>query len=380
MRRIFGLSLAFSLFAIMARGQGANCRLSWMPTDAPAFCQWQPEQALPEPRTYLSAFAFGESIYVLGGYRSDSATKQVIYFNSVLRSRIGADGKVGPWTPEPSFQNGRSGPGVAIAGNCMFLAGGSSSTPSSLTYYDDTQYATIGGDGKLAAWTLSQNHLRVPRSNLSLVAVTTHEGTFLNAVAGVAQIGNDTVHLDTVEVAKVNQDCSIGEWTLADYHLKGGRSSPQAIRVRDSVVIIGGWGDLDLIDVYDDVQVSSGRPDGSPAPWRVLTAHLPTGIYGHGTALVDSPDLPNESLLLSVGGQPGTGAYANWISYAYVRPGTVSDSIGIWRIAPTGKMPNGLAGIAVVQLNGRIYVIGGNDGKGQYHADVLSSQFDFGKP
>lgn len=379
MRRIFGISLTLFLFACVAQGQNADCRQSWMPTDTPAFCPWQTEQGLPEPRTYLSAVTFKGSIYVLGGFRYDSESKQVIYFNSVLRSAIGADGKLGPWNPETSFQNGRSGAGVTLVGNCMFLAGGSSSTPSSQTYYDDTQYATIGADGKLTTWTLSQNHLRVPRSNLSLVAVTTKEGTFLNAVAGVAQIGEDTVHLDTVEVAKVNQDCSISQWVLANYHLKGGRSTPQAVRVRDSIVVIGGWGDLNLVDIYDDVQVSPARPDGSPAPWRVMTAHLPTGIYGHGTALIESKELPGELLLLSVAGQPGAGAYANWISCAYVSSGAVSDRIGIWRIAPSGELPKGRAGLAVAQLIGRIYVIGGDDGK-LYHSDVLSAQFDFGHP
>jgi hypothetical protein len=84
---------------------------------------------------------------------------------------------------------------------------------------------------------------------------------------------------------------------------------------------------------------------------------------------------------LSVGGQPGTGAYANWIDFAYLKLSvSVADGLGIWRIAPTGKLPVGLAGLGIASFGGRLYVIGGSDGSGQYHSDVLSARFDFGQP
>jgi hypothetical protein len=380
MRRVHLIVFAALLVTGAATAQDSSCRQSWMPKEAPAFCTWRTEVSLPQARTYHSVVTSDTSIYVLGGFRFDASTNQVIYYDSVLQSFIGADGKLGPWTVDVSFNNGRSGAGAVRVGSCMFLAGGSSSTPALLTYYDDTQSARIGTDGKLSPWVLSPNHLRTPRSNHSLIAVTTDKGTFLNVVAGVAQIGNETVHLDTVEVAKVSNDCTIGEWAPANYHIKGGRSSPQALTIDNSIVAIGGWGDLDLIDVYDDIQVTTARADGTPAPWRTSPAHLPTGIYGHATTLVEAAQEP-KSLLLSVGGQPGTGAYANWISYSYLKPGvSAADGIGIWRIAPTGKLPVGLAGLGVAQSGGRLYVIGGSDGNGQYHSDVLSAQFDFGQP
>jgi hypothetical protein len=213
-----------------------------------------------------------------------------------------------------------------------------------------------------------------------LVVVRTPSGLFLNAVAGVTQIGADTVHLDTIEVAAVNADCTLGEWKVANFHLKGGRSSPQAQVVRNNVVVIGGWGDLDLIDVFDDVQIAPARANGSPAPWRTSPGELTTGIYGHATVFANIEGQP-QSLLLSVGGQPGTGAYANWISYAYVLAAPpVTDAIGIWRIAPSGKLPTGRAGLGAAEQKARLYVIGGNDAAGKYYADVLSARFDAGQP
>jgi len=199
-------------------------------------------------------------------------------------------------------------------------------------------------------------------------------------MAGVTQVGQDTVHLDTVEYAKVADDCQIGEWTLANYHIRGGRSSPQAVVVGNYVIVVGGWGDLDLIDVFSDVQVGTARDDGSLAPWRVFPTALPTGIYGHATTLVEL-DGSHAYLLMSVGGQPGTGAYANWISFCYIRSGaTVPDAMGIWRIAPSGQLKIGLAGHAVVYARGRLYIVGGNGPDGQSLRDVLMARFDPGRP
>ena len=296
---------AVFVVAVTGFAQNPDCRQSWMPVNAPAFCAFETEPPLPEARTYHAVAAGSSSIYVLGGYRFDASTSQVIYYNSVVRSTIGADGRLSTWSSETPFVNARSGAGAVRAGNCLYLAGGSSSTPSSLTYYDDTQSARIDADGHLSAWTTSPSHLKTPRSNHTLVAVKTADGTFLNAVAGVTQIGADTVHLDTIEVAKVGDDCKVGDWKIANFHLKAGRSSPQAVIVRNNVVVIGGWGDLDLIDVHNDVQVSPARANGSPSPWRTSPGPLPTGIYGHATVFAEFERLP-ASLLLAVGGQPGT--------------------------------------------------------------------------
>jgi hypothetical protein len=372
---------ALVLLAATGVAQNADCRQPWMPKDTPAFCAWDKEPPLTEARTYAATSMADNHIYLFGGFRYDSSKNQVIYYDSVLQSTIGADGHLGSWTVEPAFSGGRSGAAAVTVGSCAFLVGGNSSTVSAVTYYDDVQYAKIGKDGHLSSWTKSPSHLRIPRSNLSLVALTTDHGTFLNAVAGVTQIGPDTVHLDTTEFAKVLDNCTVSDWTVANYHLKGGRSTPQALNVRNNVVVIGGWGDLDQIDVYDDVETSSVRPDGSPAPWRVSSGRLTSGIYGHATVFAEAKQKTGPSLLLSIGGQPGTGAYANWISYAYVLPGLrFPDAIGIWRIAGTGRLPDARAGLGAVEWQHRLYVIGGNDAQGQYSTGVISARFDMGLP
>jgi hypothetical protein len=371
----------WALVGQSAGAQPAGCRQAWMPKDAPAFCGWQPEPSLPEARTYLAIATRDRVVYVLGGYRFDASTGQVVYYDSVVRASIGADGHLSAWAAEPSFAGARSGAAAVAVGDCVFLSGGSASTPTSLQYYGDLQAAQIGADGGLSAWTTSPNHLVTPRSNHSLVALTTDQGTFLEAVAGVTQIGADTVHLDTIETAKIETDCKVGPWRQGAYHLKGGRSSPQALALRNEIAVIGGWGDLDLTDVYNDVQTTSPRADGSVGPWRSAATHLPSGIYGHATAAAAPASLTGQALLLSVGGQPGTGAYANWISFAYVTAGgPLADRIGPWRIAPTGKLPVGRAGLGTLLFGDRLYVIGGADAAGRYYGDAASVEFDVGQP
>lgn len=357
-----------------------SCRQSWMPTDAPAFCPWRNEAALPDPKSYFAVAASGENIYVLGGYRFDATTNQLIYYDTVLHAKLGADGVIAAWTPEPSFSTGRSGLGAVRLGKCLFVNGGSYSVNSTPVYADDTQYASVAGDGKVSAWKTSPNHLKTARSNHTLLGLDTNHGRYLYAVAGVTQIGQDTVHLDTVEVAKVGDDCQVGEWAVADYHLRGGRSTPQAVAIGESLAVIGGWGDLDLIDVYDDVQVAAARADGTPSPWQVGLGRLPTGIYGHATSYYAQKP-PGSPVLFSVGGQPGTGAYGTWISYAYVSPKlALPGAIGQWRIAPSGQLAIGHAGHSIVTYRDRLYVIAGSAPGGQFLKDVISSRFDTGEP
>jgi len=378
MRIMRALGLLTALFPTGVLAQ--SCRQSWMPPDTPVFCAWENEPSLPEQRTYLAVTASDKDIYVLGGYRYDAQSQVLTYFDTVQRARLGADGHLSAWTAESSFTGARSGAGAARAGTCVFIAGGTSSTASSTTFYDDVQSAAIQSDGQLSKWTTSPNHLKIGRSNPSLVAITTDQGTFLNVVAGVTQIGLDTVHLDTIELAKIGADCTVGPWSIATYHIKGGRSSPQALAVRNSVIVIGGWGDIADVDVFSDVQSAAPRIDGSPAPWKTSANRLPTGIYGHATALAHSDQMAR-TVILSIGGQPGTGAYANWIGYTYVFDGLpVPDGIGVWRIASTGRLSSGRAGLGAVVAGHRLYVIGGNDAIGHFYSSAASAVFDIGQP
>ena len=368
-----------SPLAGVAQTQGPSpCRQPWLPADAPAICDFTPGPKLPSARTYHASTATPTTLYVGGGYVANASGVQ--YLNDVAFALIHADGTLGAWRAAPQqFAQARSGLSMATVGKCLFVVGGSWYSGNAAQYGGDVQWAELGGDGVPGAWHTSANHLRTPRSNASLLAYEGPNGTYLYLVAGVAQIGDDIVHLDDVEYTRVNADCTTSAWKTSNYHLHGGRSSPQALLFGDRITVVGGWGDLDVIDVYPDVLLTRIRADGSLEPWRRSATRLPTGLYGHATAVMDAPR--NTRLLLAVGGQPGTGAYANWIAYAYAFPSTtLLNAISGWSIAPVGRLPLARAGHTAHLVRGKLYVIGGNTANSQYLDEVLVATVSPGEP
>lgn len=378
---VFAAALVVALWAQGLQAQttpGQECREPWVPKDAPAVCAFAQGPRLPGPRTYHASVASDSTLYVAGGYMFDGTA--VRYLDDLVWAHIREDGTLTNWVRAPQpFARGRSGLGLALVGRCLFLAGGSWFDDGKSQYAGDVQSAELGPDGVPGAWRTSPYKLNIPRSNASLLAYTGPNGSFLYMVAGVAEIGANVVHLDQVEYTRVNPDCTTSPWKVAEYHLHGGRSSPQAVLLDSQLVVVGGWGDLDLIDVYSDVLITRVRQDGSIEPWRRSSAHLPTGSYGHATAVMDAPQ--NARMLLTVGGQPGTGAYANWMSYAYAfKNMPMSNAVTAWSIAPVGRLPSARAGHTAHVIRGMLYVIGGNTAAGQYLDEVLQARISPGEP
>jgi hypothetical protein len=356
-----------------------ECRESWMPRSVPSICEWHSSTALPDKRAYAAAVAHLGRIYVAGGYRWDAKSSTVVYSSDVLSGVIDAKGAIPAWTSASRFRHGRSGLGMATTGHCMVIAGGSWQNGGSAVYGDDVQTATILSDGELSEFSESPHKLNVPRSNLSLVVYKGPHATYLYAVAGVAQLGSDTVHLDSVEYAAIDSNCYVGPWSVAHFDLKGGRSTPQATLIGGVLYVTGGWGDLDLVDIYKDVQYSSLRDDGSLSPWETSEDRLPNGIYGHTSSAI-----PEESsravLMLVTGGQPSTGIYSGAIMYSYLTPGQLPQhATGPWAVYYK-VLPGERAGHAAAYWKGRLYLIGGARSGGQFLDDVIYSEISGGMP
>jgi hypothetical protein len=356
----------------------ADCREPWLPKDAPGICAFTAAPHLPAARTYHASAATPSMLYVAGGYVFDG--KEVRYLDDLLYARIRPDGTLADWARASNrFTHGRSGLGLGVLGKCLVLAGGSWFADGKAEYASDVQTSALAEDGTPGPWRTGPHRLNVARSNATLLAYTGPNGSYLYAVGGVTQIGSDVVHLDDLEYARVNEDCSTSAWTRAAYHLRGGRSTPQAVLTGDQITVVGGWGDLDVVDVYSDVQLTRIRADGAVEPWRTASTRLPTGLYGHATVVAETPRLP--SLLLTVGGQPGTGAYANWIAYAYLYPSVAPiNAITQWSIAPVGRLPEARAGHSAQFVNGILYVIGGTTPAGRYLDEVLQAKISPGTP
>jgi hypothetical protein len=143
--------------------------------------------------------------------------------------------------------------------------------------------------------------------------------------------------------------------------------------------VIGGWGDLDLVDIHADVQYTSLSDSGALSPWQTAANRLPSGIYGHGSSVIPA-SAGQEAMLLVTGGQPSTGVYSNAVSYAYLVAGQrPSFAPGPWAIF-FKPLPAERAGHASVFLNGFVYLIGGSKSGGDYLKDVIFTTVSAGKP
>jgi hypothetical protein len=377
------------LFAQKAHGRGPgesadnagipSCRVAWMPASVPDICDWKNAVSLPNARSYLSAVAAAGHLYVAGGFQWDASAGKVVYYNDVLSSAIDEQGGLGPWKSVRTFKNGRSGLGMAATRNCLIIAGGSWSDGNSAVYSGDVQTARIGDDGALSEFVESPHRLNIRRSNHTLIAYEGATATYLYAVAGVTQLSKDTVHLDSIELALIDSKCNVGPWTTAHFDIKGGRSTPQAVLVGNILYVIGGWGDLDLVDVYSDVQYAAIGDDGSLSPWKTSAHRLPSGIYGHATSVIPAAG-GQVAMLLVTGGEPSTGVYSSAISYSYLVAGQLpSLSSGPWAMFYK-TLPSDMAGHAAVYSNGFLYLVGGSKSGGVYLSNVIYAKVSPGTP
>jgi hypothetical protein len=382
---IIALSTCFFAVAAHANDQPATsngskpCHIAWMPKSVPDICEWETGPSLPNARTYLSAVAARGKIYVAGGLQWNSSTQKLVYYNDILADDISEHGKLGQWKTVGTFKNGRSGLGVVATKNCMVIAGGSWSDGAAAVYSDDVQTAHIIAGGELTEFAESANRLHTPRSNHTLLAYEGSKGTYLYAVAGVTQLASDTVHLDSVEYAEIDSQCNVGPWSMAHFDIKGGRSTPQAVLTGNTLYVIGGWGDLDLVDIYGDLQYTTVGDDGGLSPWTTSPNRLPSGIYGH-TSLILPASTGNDGMLLVTGGQPSTGVYSNAISYSYLSSAQLpSHSNGPWAMLYK-TLPGERAGHAAVYWNGFVYIMGGSKSGGIYLNDVVFAKITPGIP
>ena len=354
-------------------------RPPWLPPSVPDISEWATSSVLPTPRAYAAAAASSNNLYVAGGFRWDTKTNSVIYYDDVLSAHVRTDGKLEKWESGAKFQNGRTGLGIAIVKNTLFIAGGSWSESDKPVYADDVQAAHVGTGGTISKFTQSSHHLNTPRSNFTLLGYTGTNGSYLYAIGGVTQMGGDTVHLNTIEYAPIDQNGDVGLWKTAHFDLKGGRSSPQALIIRDTIYVIGGWGDLDYDDIYNDIQYAKINKDGSISPWHTSVNHLPFGIYGHSTCAVPMPN-SDGALFIVCGGQPSTGNYSKSIEYAYVvQAQTPTYSVGPWTEFYK-TLPEERAGHAFVFFNDYLYLIGGTQAGGIYLDSVIFSRIGPGSP
>jgi hypothetical protein len=354
MRRLLRILCAISAISVVEGEATARA-------DQLAFTDWQATTPFDGPRASHAAVLANNRIYILGGlYASGNS---FTLYNDVQTALLGNDGSIakGSWTKTTPFAEPRSGMGVALYKGFLYVVGGFSNQGT----LADVQYAGLMPDGMLGSWTASPNRLAIPRSNFALeVFVTASGANYLVAIAGVGSIGKDTVHFDTIETAQISADGSIGQWKLCPYHLKGGRSAPGTAVANGNLYVTGGWGDLLIEDVFNDVQYAPIRDDGCPDAWHTNAARLNMPLYGHTTILTS---VTGTQSLVVLGGNAGQGNYFNNVQFAPLAPGGETGRF----LFDTHQFPVPRWGHATIQYNNFVYVLGGAQrGNGGYLNDV----------
>jgi hypothetical protein len=325
------------------------CTLATARADQLAFSDWQATTPFDGPRTSHAAVLVNNRIYVLGGLFASG--NNFTLYNDVQTAVLGNDGSIvqGSWKKTTPFPEPRSGLGVVAYKGFIYVVGGFSNGGT----LADVQYAGLMQDGMVATWTASPNRLVIPRSNLALEVLATASGSsYLAAIAGVGEVGKDTVHFDEIETAQINADGSVGQWKLCPFHLKGGRSAPGTAVANGSLYVIGGWGDLLVEDVFNDVQYAQIRDDGCPDIWHTNATRLNIPLYGHTTAVTSVTGSPS---VLVLGGNAGQGNYFNNVQVA---PLSATGEIGRF-VFDKHQFATPRWGHATVRYNDFIYVLGG---------------------
>lgn len=115
---------------------------------------WRQTAPLPQPAQSLRLVVRGTDLYAVGTFDFE--------FDPPIdaRTRL-VDGELEPWTPIPSPEPPRYGPGAVIVDDMLVLVGGM--LPPHLTATDEILVARLAADGALTAWESAPQRLLVAR-------------------------------------------------------------------------------------------------------------------------------------------------------------------------------------------------------------------------
>ncbi len=219
---------------------------------------WQIQGQLTNARTSCVAVAAGEYLYVIGGGIAIGIPTEA----SIERARFNPDGTLGPWQVIGFLPEVRYGAAAAVVGDYLFIIDGLVSWPNP----SDTLRTRIAADGSLGPWSAAaptagrsvaaavfQSFLYVLNDDGSLERTTMKPDGSLETWVGVAPSnvnhrdgglavldGNlfvvggqagvypNLYGLTSVERATINADGSLGPWSFAP-SLRFSRLSVQAV-------------------------------------------------------------------------------------------------------------------------------------------------------
>lgn len=160
-------------FTDTADAAGASKKVYYAPINGDgSLGTWNATTDLPAGLWGHGMVAYGNSLYIIGGWKSAGVTDQV------WRATANSDGTLGSWTAMPSLPVTMRNGGITIVDNYVLVAGGYNGN-----YLNSVYFTSIDSNGQMAAWSTSSNNLSVQICCGSLAAAggyLYHTGGFIS--------------------------------------------------------------------------------------------------------------------------------------------------------------------------------------------------------
>jgi len=228
-----------------------------------AITAWTQTTSLPANRRTFGAAYDAGYVYVFGG-RTDLTADTP----DVLVAPVNLDGTIGAWTAAAALPESVKCEAIAASGSHVYLIGGKSAgVAKAFVLRAELANGTVG------PWQLATN---LDETVFDHAAVTANG--FLYVIGGCAS-GNNMCNLllDTVEVARINADGSLGTFTHTTSLPMPRSHHTAAVSSRGDVYVLGGTYGAHLSDPSTtDVVGAHLNADGSVGAWTAMQP-LPNG-------------------------------------------------------------------------------------------------------
>ena len=207
---------------------------------------WHEASPMLTPRRSPTAAVVGGYLYAMGGYNG-------IFLRTVERARIRTGGELGPfeWVPE-SLSSARYIHGGAAVGNRIYIVGGH--TMETGRGSSAAEWTTVHADGQINAWTPASPLLQ-PR----FLAGATAAGDYIFVVSGY-----DGQYLSSVEQARILPDGNLSPWAQTT-PLPAPREGPAVAAHGNKIYVMGGSNQGVYLRTVDWAEIG---PNGQLGYWR----------------------------------------------------------------------------------------------------------------
>ena len=338
---------------------------------------WVTDNALPSPAAQAQVLITKNRIYVMGG------TNGASYTSAVFTAVINSNGTIGTWTTATSLPVAFAISNSIITKNRIYLISGYTAG-----YNVEVYTAPINSDGTLGTWVRTTD---LPENMSYSSTFTTSSRVYLFGA------WNGTGGLSKVYTAPINDDGTLGTWTLGTaipgslndsscivtnnrIYLLGGHTGPAGTSVVYTASINGGMNDYSAY-YYDANALLNYMTPGNGKPWQYqyqINNSQSADITGWslGTALPGA--LTNSHVIVTKNRVYLCGGYLSGAGVAtvYTCPINTDGTLGTWTTGTS--LPVAMFnGHAIVTKN-RVYLIAPSGANGAIYTAVINADGTLG--